>query len=248
MLWRDIPGDWMYRYVISETGLVRKLQPNGRWVDIAAALTDRNMYAACLVTVDGKRKAISVSRLVWSSFVGEIPPGNIIQHKVNMATDCSLANLECVPRRKQRKNTGARRAVVRIDRCGRVTALYNSVTEAARHNYLSRAAVSAACNGEMPREFSYRDFSFRFDKNLDRYEVPTPAAYHSKPVAKIDSIGNVVEVYRSVQSAADDSGFTISTVSYHCHGKVLKPQFKLISWEEYKRYERLRKAGIWRPR
>lgn len=80
-----------YRHIENKNEMIGKLSTKG--------------YFNCTVkSSDGKVKATSVHRLIWSCFNGEIPPKMEIDHINHDRTDNRLKNLRCVSVSENRKN------------------------------------------------------------------------------------------------------------------------------------------------
>ena len=104
--WKDIPG-YEGRYQVSNTGKVKSMNYRHTGVPhILAPGNTRDGYQHVeLSNADRKLGKHYVHRLVWETFVGQIPEGLQINHKDENKSNNSLKNLEIVTP-KQNANYG----------------------------------------------------------------------------------------------------------------------------------------------
>lgn len=112
MIWKSIAGYEGY-YEISDIGSVRSVDRvisnsnrtqrlKGR---LKAFKVDRDGYLKVALSKDGISKTYAVHRLVYETFVGEIPDGYEINHINCVRDDNRPANLECVTHSDNIKHT-----------------------------------------------------------------------------------------------------------------------------------------------
>ena len=92
-----------------------------------------------------------ISRLVYETFIGELKPGKYIIHKNKIATDNHFLNLAEMDRKKYYSSFNRKKAcmpVVKINRMtGKILEEYDSVTQAAKQNFMDRNTMQIRVNG-----------------------------------------------------------------------------------------------------
>lgn len=165
MAWKVIEGfDKPYR--VSDTGRIQhQLKPGGEWREIRPTMNGLHRAVAHLYRGDGTKVIVPVARLVADMWLGGVPEGCCVIHRNGSKLDNDVANLKIVPRSEacRMSGTSRRRAVEKVDKRGNVVAVYRSVTEAAKKNYISQSAVSARCLGKTKDPFKFDDYTYRFD-------------------------------------------------------------------------------------
>lgn len=165
-MWKLIDG-YYWRYRINEDAEVeREIKPNV-WRPIAARLG--NPHRRMMVHMrkkDGRYTTVPVKRLMVNAFLGGYKPGMLLICKNGMQMDCSLGNLKVVTNRQNGHIYGGsiRKSVEKVDQDGNVLALYSSITEAAKANFVSRTVVSRRCNGEIRDPFLLDGTTYRFEE------------------------------------------------------------------------------------
>lgn len=98
------------------------------------------------LTIDGKRKEVLVSRMVWEVFKGEIPEGYFVVHINGASTMNDLYNLKLVSRKDLGKQYGgfAGRLIINLD----TGDVYRGTRRAGKALYCSRTTISDICNGK----------------------------------------------------------------------------------------------------
>ena len=88
----------LLNYKISKEGLIKLNYDFGKISFVGKIMSPQinKGYLLIQLTIDGKRKAYRVHRLVWQTFVGDIPESYHIHHKDENKTNNNLDNLECL--------------------------------------------------------------------------------------------------------------------------------------------------------
>lgn len=103
-IWKDIKG-YEGIYQVSNIGRVKSLDreivySNGRIYNNKSVLLkpniDKDGYERVSLCINQKSKSLYVHRLVFSSFVDEIPLGFVINHINGIPNKNNVENLECV--------------------------------------------------------------------------------------------------------------------------------------------------------
>lgn len=65
---------------------------------------DKNGYPVVCIYDNGKQKMVKIHRLIWETFIGEIPDGYQIDHINTIRDDNRLENLRCVTAKENCNN------------------------------------------------------------------------------------------------------------------------------------------------
>ncbi len=174
-LWRAIPGtDGIY--LISREGDVRKRFKSGKVTDIKpqTKATGKSKPKIVHLTIAGRRKEYTVSKLMQITWMDPPPPGMVLYHKNGEKSDNHLENLGYITRHELGKRTGHKSngtAVFKIDKNLNEIEIYKSAREAARNNYMSAQTVIDRCNHKIKSEFEIADYSFRWAAELETMEL-----------------------------------------------------------------------------
>ena len=172
--WKDIP-DTHGIYQINREGEVRKVFKTGKVTPIKPQ-HDSTVKKPKVVrlTVNGKRKEYTISRLMKLTWMPKQPEGTVVYHINGDKSDSHLENLGYIKRHDLGKRTAHRakgQAVFKIDKDGNEVDIYRSARAAAKENYMSYQAVIDRCNHKTKNEFALCDYSFRWSKELEKYEL-----------------------------------------------------------------------------
>ena len=109
--------------------------------------------------------------------------------------------------------------------------VYNSVTEAANTNGFLSSGISAVLNN---CEHSYKGFIW-VDED---HEVYYPKQRYKK-IIQYDSLGNIINIYKTAKEAEDNTGIDASSILLNCHGIQLSAGYYIWRFEhdEFKKYE-----------
>lgn len=163
-VWKEITGyRWPYR--ISTDGDVQKFW-NGEWVELRPYLSGGRARAMVKMrTADNRKIEVPVVWLMADAFMGGRRNGFCIVHRNGAKLDCALENLKFATRKECGKLScgNRRRTVLKLDRAGRVIAIYPSVTEAAKRNYISKNAVYNRCANKVKSPFDLDGFNYQYE-------------------------------------------------------------------------------------
>ena len=102
--WKEVPG-YEGLYEVSNCGAVRSLNYQGKKrIKYLRNMKNLDGYEAIRLYRDGKVKKFSVHRLVYETFVGEIPEGYEIDHINTVRDDNRLVNLRVVTSKENSNN------------------------------------------------------------------------------------------------------------------------------------------------
>lgn len=166
MGWKLIEG-YRYPYRINDQGLVQKLQDSGKWKTIKP-WSYRGQMKVHFRRQDGGVDRRSVSGLVADYFLGGTPPGTCRVHRNGLKSDNGVQNIKFMTRAEAaaRHRPANSRPVAKINREGKVVALYSSQSEAARKNHISQQAVSKRCAGLIADPFRLDDHNYVFEEKI----------------------------------------------------------------------------------
>lgn len=168
MIWKVIEG-YRYPYRINDQGEVQKLQGNGEWKTLKPYLYTGTARVQ-LLRQDGTKERPSISSLVADHFMGGTPPGMCRVHRNGMKTDNAVENIIFLPRKKAccYARPGNSRSILKVDKRGRVVAVYRSEVEAAKANYISQQAVSRRCHGLLRNPYRLDGHNYIFEDKKGR--------------------------------------------------------------------------------
>lgn len=143
---KDIPEQWRKyddNYWVSDQGRVKREYKNGS-VHYLSQAARHKKDKSLRVKLYGKY--VSVRRLVWKTFKGEIPSGYTIINKNGCSTMNDLYNLICVTLKDSiTQNTKSKcKQVINLD----TGVVYPSVRYAANKLYVSHSLVSYYCQNK----------------------------------------------------------------------------------------------------
>lgn len=167
--WRLIKG-YYYPYRINEDGKV-EVQRNNKWYPVSPYVWRRKdcMYGDLMIHMrraDGGRTHKRVKHLMAQAFYGKSGPGVMVSLKNGAITDCSLTNIEFTDRKKAAERAGRasfRTSIEKVDRDGNVVALYSSMAEAARENFVSRKSIWMRCKGKVKNPYDLDGYDYRYE-------------------------------------------------------------------------------------
>ena len=162
--WVEVTG-YKFRYQVSEEGHVRKEMPDGSWYYLKPYISGRTRACVKMRTVDNRKVDVPVVWLMADAFMGGRRPGYNIVHRNGAKLDCYLGNLVFVNKHTSGKLARAnrRKAVMKVDKSGKVIDIYSSGREAAKKNYISQYAIWARCNGTVQDPYSLDGYDYRYE-------------------------------------------------------------------------------------
>ena len=168
-IWKEVPG-WEGYYEASNLGNIRRMK-NQRMLK---PKTNKGGYLYVGLTRNNKTQWFFVHRLIASAFLPN--PGNLpfINHKSEVKTDNSLANLEWCDTKynnnygtrnerisERNKATSNKKAVQQCDMDGNVLAVYESQKEAERATGIAQRNISNCCRG-LEHHLSVGGYKWKF--------------------------------------------------------------------------------------
>lgn len=137
------PEQWKQydeNYWVSDQGRVKRVYKNGR-VHYLSAVRRNKIDKSLRVKLHGKY--VSLRRLVWKMFRGEIPDGHTIINKNGCHTMNELYNLICVPIKVSinQNNKSKMKKVINLD----TGIVYPSLRYAARRLHVTHSTVYHYC-------------------------------------------------------------------------------------------------------
>jgi hypothetical protein len=120
---------------------------------------------------DGTIKRVQVAKLVVDAFMDGTPPGMVRFHKNGLKQDNAVENIIFMTRSKAAKmqRPGNSRPVLKLDREGNVVDMYPSISEAARKNHISHAAIGKRCLGLVEDPFRLDGHDYIFEENENKW-------------------------------------------------------------------------------
>ena len=152
---------YKFPYRIGENGVVESCR-TGRWVPLAVTVGGHRSARVRLWGLDGKRKFVSVAKLMADAFMGGVPEGYGVFHKNRAKLDNELENLELRPL-KSCGGVTSNKPVLKIDRRGNVVEIYRSAKEAAKKNHMCFSAMYDRCQGKIKNPFRLDGYDYRYE-------------------------------------------------------------------------------------
>lgn len=164
MIWKLVEGNWRWPYRVSDTGMVQKQLPDGKWQTLNS-YSFGGQWRVQMWSADGVRKRIQVSKLVVDAFMGGTPPGMLRVHRNGMKRDNAVENIVFMTRSDaaKRNRPGNSRPVFKVDHNGNIVDIYPSTVEAARRNYISQAAIVNRCAGLIKDPYRLDGYNYVYD-------------------------------------------------------------------------------------
>jgi len=164
MEWRTVKG-FEGVYELRNDGLIHSFPRQGCRGGYSYGNDSRN-YLHFMLNGNGQKRQVYAHRLVWETFVGDIPQGYDIHHKNGNTKDNRVDNLELIDlhthRSDHKKETyhliKDKLQKAQIEKCskqvlqytldGQFVAEYPSVREAERSTNIDSSCIAKCCNGK----------------------------------------------------------------------------------------------------
>lgn len=161
--WVEVTG-YKFRYQVSEEGLVRKEMQDGTWKVLRPYMAGKRRACVKMRTLDNRKVDVPVVWLVADAFLGGRRPGLNIVHKNGSKFDCGARNLKFLTKSECAKlSESRRRPVMKLDKSCKVIAIYPSVNDAAKANFISKSAVQARCAGQVRDPYRLDGFNYKYE-------------------------------------------------------------------------------------
>lgn len=231
-VWRTIPIDGLENYQVSNLGNVRNVSYKGTGrIRNLSACTDKDGYSVvCLTKHKGKQRNYRVHRLVAEAFILNPKNYDQVNHRDEIKSNNMVENLEWCDC-SYNNNYGTRNArlgkskintnckpICQCDLCGNVLRVWPSMSEINRRFGFDTGLIAKCCLGTGNSAYG---FKWKYDgeeKTESWNEAPTGSNALCKPVAQIDSNGNIVRVWSSIKAASEE-GFSGTMISACCNGR-----------------------------
>lgn len=147
--WKFVPG-YEGKYMVSDQGRVKSVKWKG--VEKETIFTPWiNIYGYPMVSLrkDGGKKGYGIHTLVYSAFVGAIPPGMQVNHINEIKTDNRLENLNLMTPEKNcnwgTRNERIGNKIVQYDSNGDLVDIFTTANEAERKLGIFGTSIVACC-------------------------------------------------------------------------------------------------------
>lgn len=194
-LWKDIPN-FEGLYQASINGEIRSIY---KYKKILKQSKSKNGYLKVMLCANGKRKLISVHRLIAMTFLEDYETNLQVNHKNGIKTDNRVDNLEMVTPsenirhsfenglqkakfgkehplyKKYGKENKTSKKVNQYDLEGNFIKTFNSIIEASKETNTNRANISACCKGKLNKTnnyiWRYVDIKYRLGGKYERKKI-----------------------------------------------------------------------------
>lgn len=152
-IWKDIEGYEGY-YKISNLGNVKSIPRNGtiKKEKILTPVKNQDGYLKVLLSKNGKRKSVSIHRLVANAFIKNNLNKLTVNHKDGNKLNNKISNLEWATHKEQTNHAYKnnlikhyKRKINQYDLEGNFIKSYNSIAEAQKINNISRGMICKCC-------------------------------------------------------------------------------------------------------
>ena len=172
--WRPIEG-YENKYKISTNGRIVNWKTG---YELRPHVTKQGSVVIALFR-NRRSTTYNLKTLMWQTFVGRIPKGYRVATKSPASQDCRLENLKLVTKTEWLTKIGkSGRAVIKINKQGKVVKLYRTAVEAGIANCYSPSTLSNRCkNGEYKKpaadgcDYAYEDDPYSIRRALVRLGV-----------------------------------------------------------------------------
>lgn len=167
--WRPIEG--YEAYEVSDMGRVKRVLGQRRGAIVTPVIKKPkrgSMKRVVRLALDGKRREVSVSRLVAKAFVKG--SGECVVHVNRNTIDDRADNLAWTTRSALGARTGSMsksKGVLKVDASGEIAGSYRSAREAGRESFLSYQAVMDCANGVTKRGFCPDGYRYVWDDSVE---------------------------------------------------------------------------------
>jgi hypothetical protein len=151
--WKDIEG-YEGLYQVSDLGNVKSLTfHRAKKEQVLKLSTDRRGYPQCFLYADGRRRCLSVHRLVAAAFVPNEDSKPQVNHINGIKTDNRAVNLEWCTNTENQHHASERGLkssvkVMQYDLHGNFVREWGSMAKAAKSVGVTRESIFACCNGQ----------------------------------------------------------------------------------------------------
>ena len=149
--WLDVPGS--LKYQVSNYGSFRRKLKNGKCKPIKP-YCKKDKWMVVKVDFNGKYGEHEVHKIVAAVFLEPSPPNMVLRHKNGFIRDNYAGNLAWITRKDLGMQTGGKTSrcipVVKLDpKTGEMLNFYNSISAAARDNYIHKETICLVIRGEL---------------------------------------------------------------------------------------------------
>lgn len=167
-IWKDIKG-YEGIYELRNDGLLHSFPRNTTNGGYTYGYYDADGYFVYDLSINGKRKKRRINKLVYETFVGEIPEGYDIHHKNRIKTDNRIENLELIhksvhaKRHIEEHKEKTLKAIIEKNSKpiyqytlnGELVAEYESLAEAERQTGIKNTNISSCCKNKRNKAGGY---------------------------------------------------------------------------------------------
>lgn len=148
------------KYAISDSGVVYGLKRN----NIRKQRLDKDGYPTVVLVSRPTFKYCLVHKLVWETFVGDIPEGMQVNHINEIKTDNRLGNLNLMTPKenvnwgtgRERQQRHIKKPVVMCDKEGNELFCFLSATDAHKETGIRISSISSCCKGRYNTAGGYK--------------------------------------------------------------------------------------------
>lgn len=185
--------------------------------------TFKQRYWYVTLMHEGIKKSYRVHRLVYLTFVGDIPKNKVIDHIDGNTSNNCINNLRCVTPSENVLNPNTYyklcKKILKLDlESNIIIKEYNSIIEAMldlgyQYKKGLTSHIGSVCDGKRASAYGYK-WKWKNFKDVPQKEIQKP-----KKVLQFDMSGNFIKEYKSTYDAAIQNGFSASNINKCVNGK-----------------------------
>lgn len=154
-------------YFASKEGEIYRKHPNGALKKLKGNKTSSGKMREVCLTVNGKHARRSKARLIYETYVGEIPEGKIMGYRNGYRGDTSVENLYLTTFKDLNKKSNNRKAIVKIcPKTGEFVEVYSSLREATQKNDIPYSTLHDYVSGQRKKKIATDGYVYRYDSDF----------------------------------------------------------------------------------
>lgn len=167
-VWKQVKG-YEGLYDLRNDGLIYSHPRKGTKGGYTYGSIDSDGYLLFELSKNGKQKRMGINKLVYETFIGEIPEGYDVHHINHIRTDNRIENLELISKSEHAKkhieehknksinamNKKTSKSVLQYTLDGKFVAEYKCIMEAERQTGINNPNIIACCKNKRKQAGGY---------------------------------------------------------------------------------------------
>ena len=162
---KQIP-DYPKYYAVKSGEVYRRFNKHFRKVE-GTRKSNGRIRTLYIKNAKNESKTEIKARLIYKTFIGEIPEGYIVGYRNGYRNDTSVDNLFLTTFKELNKKSNRRKAVVKIcPRTGDILDAYSSVTEAAKRNRMKLSTLQYYPSKKRKSHLAPDGYIYKYDSDF----------------------------------------------------------------------------------